>query len=251
MSGKILLMKPALNTQSFHAIDPQSPFHYNNETAYQQWKKDKLSGYPTTLEDIMVPLSDPFALSSGELKQLKFWLKKTNMVIYTLDGMPVEDKAIPRSIGAQLDIHLLDKNECADDDSFTSLQVVEQGLHTLYIPYTNKRINWHTDGYYNRLSEQIFSMLLHCVRPAASGGENQLLDHEIAYTLSRDKNPEYIHALMQPKAMTIPKNVMDGELIRPDRSGPVFMLSPSGRLHMRLLKYWRALRYPVIKGPFE
>ena len=76
-------------------------------------------------------------------------------------------------------------------------------------------------------------MILHCVRPAEEGGENQLWDHEIIYMMLRDKNPDYIKALMEPNAMTIPKNVLHGQLVRPDRSGPVFMITDEGRLHMR------------------
>lgn len=225
----------------YKAIDPGSPYHYDNDRGYQQWKKAKLTAYPQQLEQLLVPVKAPLALSVTEIEQLRYCLKKANMVIYAMDGEPfeenveqwVENKAIPEAIGHQLGIHSLDSNECADDDGFTSLQVVEAGLHKMYIPYGNKGINWHTDGYYNRLSEQIYSMLLHCVRPAIEGGENRLMDHEIVYMLLRDKNPQYIRALMQPDAMIIPKNVIDGELIRPDRSGPVFMLTPQGRLHMR------------------
>lgn len=223
----------AIQTIQYKAIEPDSPFHYDNETGYQQWKKEKLTDYPGSLEPLMVPLKDPFALSSAEIEQLKSCLKKANMVIYAMDEVQAENKAIPRAIGQQLGIYSLDKNECADNDGFTSLQVAADGLHTMYVPYSNKGINWHTDGYYNRLTEQIFSMLLHCVRPARQGGENRLMDHEIAYMLLRDKDPQYIRVLMHPQAMTIPKNVIDGELIRPDRSGPVFMLTPQGRLHMR------------------
>jgi alpha-ketoglutarate-dependent taurine dioxygenase len=236
-------------TFSYIAIDPDSPFHYGNETGYQQWKKEKLTAYPQKLEQLLVPVKDPMVLSSTEIEQLRHGLKKANMAIYEMNGDHfekkvkekvkknveeiAEDKAIPEAIGHQLGIHSLDRNECADDDGFTSLQVVDEGLHTMYIPYSNKGINWHTDGYYNLLSKQIFSMLLHCVRPAKEGGENRLMDHEIAYMLLREQNPQFIRALMHPSAMTIPKNVIDGELIRPDRSGPVFMLTPQGRLHMR------------------
>ena len=40
---------------------------------------------------------------------------------------------------------------------------------------------------------------------------NALLDHEIAYLLMRDANPEYVRALMQEDVMLILKNVVDGE----------------------------------------
>ncbi len=210
-----------------------SPFHYKNESAYQQWKEKKLKDYPHSIAQLIVPLNDPGALTAQELQQIKNCLLKTNMVIYDTGRDAQEDKSIPEQIGIQLGIHSLDKNECADDDGFTSIQVVDDGLHAIYIPYSEKGINWHTDGYYNRLAEQIYSMILHCVRPAEEGGENQLWDHEIIYMMLRDKNPDYIKALMEPDAMTIPKNVLNGQLVRPDRSGPVFMITDEGRLHMR------------------
>jgi len=210
-----------------------SPFHYNNESAYQQWKENKLKDYPRSIAQLIVPLNDPGALTAQELQQIKNCLLKTNMVIYDTGRDAQEDKSIPEQIGIQLGIHSLDKNECADDDGFTSIQVVDDGLHAIYIPYSEKGINWHTDGYYNCLSEQIYSMILHCVRPAEEGGVNQLWDNEIIYMMLRDKNPDYIKALMEPDAMTIPKNVLNGQLVRPDRSGPVFMITDEGRLHMR------------------
>lgn len=209
------------------------PFCYENESAYQQWKKQKLTNYPCSISQLIVPLNDPKALTVQEFQQIKNCLLKTNMVIYDIGRDIQEDKSIPEQLGIQLGIHALDKNECADDDGFTSIQVVDDGLHAIYIPYSEKGINWHTDGYYNRLSEQIYSMILHCVRPAPEGGENQLWDPEIIYMMLRDENPDYIKALMEPDAMTIPKNVLNGQLVRPDRSGPVFMITDEGRLHMR------------------
>ncbi len=225
---------PVINSELSPAADSRrSPFHFENEAGYLCWKKSKLLNYPQALSQLVVPIKDPQALSSAELQQLQSLLVKTNMVIYELHGEAREDKSIPEQLGRQLGISHLDKNECADDDGFTSIQVVDSGLHAIYIPYSEKGINWHTDGYYNRLSEQIYSMILHCVRAAAEGGENQLWDHEIIYMLLRDENPDYIKALMADDAMTIPKNVLDGKLVRPDRSGPVFMITDEGRLHMR------------------
>ena len=48
-----------------------------------------------------------------------------------------------------------------------------------YIPYTNKKLNWHTDGYYYPINLSVKSFLLHCENQAASGGKNQLIDHEV------------------------------------------------------------------------
>ena len=74
---------------------------------------------------------------------------------------------------------------------------------------------------------------MHCAQPAAEGGENLLLDHEIAYIQLRDKNPAYIKALMKNNAMTIPPNIENGIEIRGEQTGPVFAVDEGGYLHMR------------------
>ncbi len=46
-------------------------------------------------------------------------------------------------------------------------------------------------------------------------------------------NPDFIIALMAPDAMTIPANIKEGKIIRPDRKGPVFSTWGDNNLHMR------------------
>ncbi|MCK7502176.1 MAG: TauD/TfdA family dioxygenase [Comamonadaceae bacterium] len=106
--------------------------------------------------------------------------------------------------------------------------MADQGTRTAYIPYTTRPIKWHTDGYYNPPERQVRGMVLHCVRPAASGGENALMDHEIAYILLRDEDPGHIRALMAPDAMTIPAREEEGEVARGDQPGPVFSVDGVG-----------------------
>jgi alpha-ketoglutarate-dependent taurine dioxygenase len=66
-----------------------------------------------------------------------------------------------------------------------------------------------------------------------AGGDNSLLDPELAYLLLRDANPDHIRALMAPDAMTIPANDEAGG-IRASQTGPVFCIDPqTGGLHMR------------------
>ena len=130
-------------------------------------------------------------------------------------------------------MHQLDNNYCADSDRLTSISnTPHEGQHE-YIPYSTKRLSWHTDGYYNTPEKQINSMLLHCAKPAKEGGESLLMDHELAYILLRDKNPAYIEGLMQADAMTIPANILNGETIRKAQTGPVLSVNKNGQLHMR------------------
>ena len=86
-------------------------------------------------------------------------------------------------------------------------------------------------------------MVLHCVRNASHGGENQLMDHEMAYLLLRDEDPQHIRALMQPDAMTIPERVDEKDGVRPAQSGPVFSLDAHGNLHMRYTARTRSIAW--------
>ena len=154
------------------------------------------------------------------------------MAVYAGTTGSNADKAIPVKLTAQFGLSELDDSMGADD-GITSLKVISGRECGAYIPYTNKSIQWHTDGYYNALDQQIYSLFLHCISPAADGGENALLDHEIAYIYLRDKNPDYIEALMAKDVMCIPANIEKGEEIRPTRIGPIFSVMPDGNLHMR------------------
>jgi len=158
------------------------------------------------------------------------------MAVYATTAQPGDLKSATETakrLAAQLGLHTLDVNYLADDDGITPLSVHEDGTRSGYIPYTNRPIRWHTDGYYNPLDRAIRAMLLHCVRDAASGGANRVLDHEIAYLLLRDEDPTYIWALMAPDVMTIPARSEEGEVARGDQTGPVFSIASDGFLHMR------------------
>ena len=223
--------------------DTFAPFDLNNDADYTAWREQKMLAYPTDIEALIVEINDPRQLTSTEFEALHTCCRKTNMAIYAGPTGSDPDKALPKSLGKQFGLSELDYNMGADDDGVTSLKVVEGKWRSGYIPYTNHPIHWHTDGYYNLPERQIHGLLLHCVSAAASGGENALLDHEIAYIHLRDKNPEYIRALMAPDVMTIPPNNENGEQLRPARSGPVFSVLEDGRLHMRYTARTRSIEW--------
>lgn len=209
-----------------------SPFDLEAHDRYRRWREAKLA----VAEEAgrIVEIADPSALTASEHAELLKQIRATNSVLYaTRDG--VVGKRAVHALARQLGLERLDGNLCADEDTLTSLQVMPAGSrHEGYIPYTNRPLNWHTDGYYNTDQNRIRAMLLHCARPAAQGGESALMDHEMAYILLRDENPDFIVALMQPDAMTIPANVENGVHIRPAQTGPVFLVEPdTGNLYMR------------------
>ena len=221
-----------MSQQANQPISADSPFNLNNNTAYQQWRSGRLGCMDPAISDILVQLKDPYRLSDDEKTAVIQCCEKYNMAIYQINDLDTQDKSLVHELGNQLDMRHLDANLRADEDSVSSLQVREQ-VGNMYIPYTNKALSWHTDGYYNHLDKQIFGIIMHCVRPAIEGGVNSLINPENVYIALRDVNPAYIEALMHPEAMIIPDNVEAGKVIRAAQDGPVFMVKPNGRLHMR------------------
>ncbi|VAW72624.1 hypothetical protein MNBD_GAMMA15-1568 [hydrothermal vent metagenome] len=210
-----------------------SPFDPGANEVYVAWRQHKLAAWPSNSAEVMTDIADSRAPRTREIESIRMALARTNIAFYRLkSGLP-GDKAMVRTLAHKLGLERLDSNLCADGDGITSLTVVEERQEGEYIPYTNRPLNWHTDGYYNSLDRQIRGVILHCAKPAVEGGENAFLDHEMAYIQLRDQNPEFIRALMAPDAMTIPPNVQKGREIRPEQTGPVFSVDPQGNLHMR------------------
>lgn len=211
------------------------PFDLSDTASYRAWRKQKLDAYPKQLEDLIVAVADPRNLSLAERAAITACCQRANMVIYASTQHTEADKDLPRRMGEQFGLVQFDHNLLADEDAISTLSVAGEagGVRADYIPYTNKPIRWHTDGYYNPPERRICGMILHCVQDAESGGENRLLDPEIAYILLRDQNPQHIQALSAPDVMTIPARMEGDTEARAAESGPVYSLLPNGALHMR------------------
>ncbi|MCI0505674.1 MAG: TauD/TfdA family dioxygenase [Gammaproteobacteria bacterium] len=224
-------------------VNKVSPFDLNDEWSYRAWRDAKLHDYPQDTRHLIVEVKNINRLSVSEHKALVTLCKKTNAAIYR-SGVPLSTKDSLRDVCASFGLNQLDKNLYADDDGISVLQVSAEKRQFEYIPYSDKLIKWHTDGYYNQPQYKIHAMVLHCVHPAQTGGGNTLLDHEIVYLLMRDENPDYIEALMQPDAMTIPANIEQGVEIRPAQTGPVFSVDEAlGDLHMRYTARTRSIEW--------
>lgn len=231
-----------MNALADHTLQQASPFLLNDESAYQRWRDEKLAMLPGSITDLVLEVKDPKALTDAEKKSAITLINRHNFLIYKTNLAGIEDKDIPRLLGQQLGLRQLDPNMLADDDGITSLSVVAGKSLRGYIPYSDKRLSWHTDGYYNASDKQIRAFILHCVRPAAEGGESCVLDPELLYIQLRDRDRGYIESLLQPDAMTIPANVESGVETRPAQTGPVFSLDPeTNRLHMRYTARTRSI----------
>ena len=225
---------------------PINIFDLDNPAAragYARWRDAKLAAMPITAEAVTVDVRDPRALSVTERAALGARLTSANMAIYASNNRD-EDKAIPMALARQFGLTHLDGNWLADEDKISRITVDTDGAHPRYIPYTAAAMNWHTDGYYNDLTRPICGMLLHCVRAARDGGDNSLIDHELAYIHMREHSVDFIRAMMAADAMTIPARDDDDGVARAEVAGPVFSrLRQSGRLHMRYTARSRSIAW--------
>ena len=166
-----------------------------------EWAANKELNIPLNINDLKVNLRDINHVSKTEISQIKEKLTKYNCCIYISDSNLKEDANIMK-FAMSLGMRTFDSHN-VDESNISTISADKTENNTRYIPYTNKALNWHTDGYYD--SKPIFSWLLHCVEPALSGGENFLLDHELAireYILKHDD----ISCLMSNNAFSIPED---------------------------------------------
>ena len=209
-------------------------FALAESAAYRPWRDLKLSSYPINKESVFVDIADPDQLTGQERAMALSIVQRTNFFLYRAPKTAHPGREAAKTLARAFGFRRLDANPMADDGGLTQVAARAEGAKARYIPYTDRPIQWHTDGYYNAPDRQIRGFLLHCERCAAEGGESLLMDHEIAYILLCERDPALAEALFHPMAMTVPANEADGRELRGTRAGPVFSVdAASGALHMR------------------
>lgn len=226
------------------AVPQASPFDLAEHGAYRAWRAAKLAALPAHAEALVVDVANPAALSPAERHALQALCARHNMALYR---GPAQEAGtdLTRALGRQLGLHRLDANWLAGEDGISYITVSGRSDGAGgFIPYTERAIQWHTDGYYHPNARRIQAMVLHCVRPAREGGVNQLLDHDLAYIALRDADPAYVQALSAPDAMTIPERADAQGVARAAQAGPVFSLAEGGAaLHMRYTARTRSIEW--------
>lgn len=215
-----------------HSADP---FDLSNDDGYRRWRDTKLATMPVDLAELRITISALSSPENHEIAALQQRCRHNNWAIFRTEQPgpgPGTDEALTAFAG-HLGLDQLDHNLRAEDSGISAVTVSPNPGEGEYVPYTNRPLSWHTDGYYNPPDRQIRAWILFCVQDAADGGSNYILDHELLYLRLRDQDPELVEALMESDAMTIPANRMGGETIRPAQTGPVFSVTEDGVLHMR------------------
>ena len=192
---------------------------------FLRWAEEKEKNIPQNSDGILVNIHDINNVKTSEIAKIKETIYKYNSCIYSSKIALKSNTNLLKFVELvgmrTYDCNNIDSNEIS---TITPLQ----NSKINYIPYTDKPLNWHTDGYYDKKS--IFSWLLHCVNPATQRGENYLLDHELVlreYLLRNDD----INNLMAEDALTIPESKYTS---RSEISTYIFSFKNKyKRLHMR------------------
>ncbi len=209
---------------------------------YHAWRERKLEAYPHDLAALRVQVARLDRPSPSELMAIRERVAQCNMALVACSD-PAQIRAPSLlQLGRHLGLARVDTHLCASADGVSRIRVEASGPSGEYIPYTNRSLNWHTDGYYNRPDRSVRAWMLFCVQDAVDGGENALLDPEIAYLRLRDRDPELIATLMDPHALEVPANNRDGITLREMSVGPVFSCL-DGALHMRYTARARHARW--------
>jgi len=204
-----------------------SYFELENDSDFNRWTENKKRLYDFEYLDQLhqgVEINSPDMKGSAAWKTMFDQISRFNFSIYRLAlEIPFKKEQI-NQLGLSFGLIQTDANLCADEDSLSKISVTEQKDAKKYIPYTNKKLGWHTDGYYNPYHQRVQAFILHCQQSAASGGSNCLLDPDIAYIHLRQHNPDFIQALSRADVMCIPENVQNNAVLRPKTCSAVFSI---------------------------
>ena len=192
---------------------------------FLRWAEEKEKNIPQNTDGIIVNIHDINNVKNSEIAKIKETINKYNSCIYS-SRVALKTNTNLLKFAESVGMRTYDCNNIESNEISTITPLQNNKIN--YIPYTDKSLNWHTDGYYDKKS--IFSWLLHCVNPATQGGENYLLDHELAlreYVLRNDD----INYLMAEDALNIPESK---ETSRSEISTYIFSFKNQyKKLHMR------------------
>lgn len=218
------------------------PLSTSSSADFDIWARHKLSLYsPEAKQRLLQPLEIEVeqGFNNAQLITLRQRVQDYNLAIYQIaENSKIEPESI-NAMAGQLGLEALDANLCANDDLIsvitdTSHDSPGNDQRRRYIPYSNKSLNWHTDGYYNPYHQRVRAVWLHCQQAASRGGENSFIDPGIVYILLRQENPSFIEALSHPEVMRIPANIENDKSIRDETASSVFQVSQDfSQLEMR------------------
>jgi hypothetical protein len=144
---------------------------------------------------------------------------------------------------AKLGLSQPDSGIISGDDNLSLLEDKTGTSFSRFVPYSNRQMNWHTDGYYNAQTEPVRCFTLYCIEQAASGGELTMMNNALLLIALYDENPNWVAALAHPEAVLFPANKDEEGHHRPDRKTAVFSMYDDGQLNTRFTTRTRNIQW--------
>ena len=215
--------------------------------SFKEWEnnKEKAFEYVNAAPPIFIDSLE--SSDSDSVFRMKERCALVNFAVYETGDIELNVDETGKALlkfASQFGLKLREDHRSASENGVVALTPSSEKSKKGYIPYTPRALNWHTDGYYNSSDNQIKGFLLHCFRPAEIGGENELIDPEVALMRLYKADPKMLKAFFHPEAMTIPANVEPNGKVRAPSVGPVFFYDEkSGRLQMRYTARTRSIEW--------
>jgi len=215
----------------------------NNLDKYKRWRDGKLANAGTKIEACLIEISNPFKLSRSEKDRIKILCQHNNFALFNIEQQNNYPQAII-AINKQLGLTDYDSHLYAQDQGLAHITQSVKKDQAEFIPYTDKAIGWHTDGYYNTMAQRIRAFSLFCVTPANRGGDNQWIDQQMVYLQLREFNPDIAKVLTHIHAMSIPEHIVNGVVRRKTSIGAIFFIDESSsQLYMRYTQRKKNIKF--------
>ena len=219
------------------------PLHLNGQSpAWQKWRDSRL--YQQSQPDPGYYTIEPgnAGLAETDICGLGADLRQRGYALFKIDDR-IDQRQSLSGLLAQLGLRANDEGVIRADDGLSLLRDHGDGPRARFVPYSNRLLNWHTDGYYNAADQTLRCFVLHCLQPAASGGELMLLDPELLLIELYREAAESVSLLSHPECICLPANTDQHGHSRPDRYAAVFSAHADGTLAMRYTTRSRNIRF--------
>ena len=215
----------------------------DNSDDYKYWRDEKLANAVNSIKGCVVGIDNPYELTPTEKSKIQQLCWHNNFALFEISVQENPADAIVQ-LNRQFGLVDYDQHLYVQNDGLAYITQNNKQSQTEFIPYTDKAIGWHTDGYYNAINNRVRAFSLFCVTPASIGGTNQWIDPQMVYILLKEDNADVVAALTHSQAMTIPAHIVDGVSRRETSVGPIFFMDDStDELSMRYTQRKRNIEF--------
>jgi len=183
------------------------------------------------------------AQTAGCLNQLCADISNQGFAVYEWNKSAENPRQRELTLHAKLGLSNPDSGIISGDDSLSLLEDKAGTPSSRFVPYSNRQMNWHTDGYYNAQNESVRCFTLYCIEQAAAGGALTLMNNALLLIALYDENPDWVVSLSHPEAVLFPANKDEEGHHRPDRTTAVFSVFDDGTLNTRFTTRTRNIQW--------